>query len=73
VTETRIGFYLPSAGTAELTIRDVAGRVLRTIDGDYEAGYNEVRLDRQSLPAGTLYYTLSYDGYQLTKVMMHNR
>ncbi len=73
VTETRIGFYLPSAGTAELTIRDVAGRVLRTIDGDYEAGYNEVRLDRQSLPAGTLYYTLSYDGYQLTKFMMHNR
>ena len=73
INETRIGFYLPQGGMAELTIRDVAGRVLRTIKGDYEGGYNEVRLERSQLPAGTLYYTLTHNGNRLTKVMLLER
>ena len=73
ISETRIGFWLPEAGRAELMIRDVAGRVLRVIEGDYEQGYNEVRLDRQNLPAGTLYYTLTADDDQQTKVMLLER
>ena len=73
ISETRIGFWLPQASRAELMIRDVAGRVLRVIEGDYEQGYNEVRLDRQNLPAGTLYYTLTTDNDQQTKVMLLER
>ena len=73
ISETRIGFWLPEAGRAELMIRDVAGRVLRVIEGDYEQGYNEVRLDRQNLPAGMLYYTLTADDDQQTKVMLLER
>ena len=73
ISETRIGFWLPQSGHAELMIRDVAGRVLRVMEGDFGQGYNEVRLDRQNLPAGTLYYTLTTSDDQQTKMMLLER
>jgi hypothetical protein len=69
--QTIIGFYLPQAGSASLTIRDVTGKVLRVIRDVYPRGYNEVVLYSDELPAtGVLYYTLETDNYVATKKMI---
>ena len=41
-TSTQIGFTLPEAMTATLTIYDVAGKMLKIIEVDGVKGYNEV-------------------------------
>ena len=56
---TTIGFNLPEAMDAKLTVFDVTGRILKTIEGEYEAGYNEVQLQQRELQTtGVLYYRL---------------
>lgn len=66
-----IGFYLPEAGKADLTILDVQGRVLRTIEGIYEKGYHEVQINANNLPdKGVLYYQLTTDKKQVVKRMI---
>ncbi|HND88131.1 MAG TPA: T9SS type A sorting domain-containing protein, partial [Saprospiraceae bacterium] len=54
---TRVGFYLPQATTATLTVFDETGRTLLTQRGDFAAGYQSLPI---SLPSGTglLYYRL---------------
>jgi len=56
--ETVIGFVLPAATSATLTIYDVSGKQVKLISGDYEAGYNEINLNRADLANGMLYYQL---------------
>ena len=69
--ETVIGFNLPQASAATLTIYDVSGKVLRLIDGDYAKGYNEVSINRSELSgSGVLYYTLETDSDSATKRMI---
>ncbi len=68
--ETQIGFELPAAGEVVLNIHDVNGRLIQTIAGDYAKGYNEIRLDRQQLPAGVLYYTLKTTQHTATRKMI---
>ncbi len=68
---TIIGFNLPQADAATLTISDATGRVLQIIEGDYKKGYNEVELDRKSLnAAGVLYYQLETSTDIATKTMI---
>jgi hypothetical protein len=56
---TVVGFYLPEATSATLTISDVQGKVVKVINGDYAKGYNQVTLKRSELGAsGVLYYRL---------------
>jgi hypothetical protein len=56
---TTIGFYLPEATSATLTISDVQGKVVKVISGNYAKGYNQVDLKRGELGAtGILYYRL---------------
>jgi subtilisin-like proprotein convertase family protein len=71
--ETRIGFFLPEGGKAQLVIQDALDRTIREIRGEYEAGYNEVRLDRRGLAPGVLYYTLRYEDKTLSKTMILER
>ena len=71
--ETRIGFFLPEGGKAQLVIQDALGRTIREIRSEYKAGYNEVRIDRRSLASGVLFYTLRYGGKTLTKTMILER
>ncbi|NNE28303.1 MAG: hypothetical protein HKN16_01615, partial [Saprospiraceae bacterium] len=67
---TSIGFVLPEEGEAKLTITDVAGKVLKVIEGDYPAGYSKVELLRSELPMnGVLFYTLRSGEYKQTKTM----
>ena len=69
--ETVIGFNLPQAATATLTVMDVQGKVLRTIKGDYDKGYNQVSLRASELGAtGVLYYQLESADNVATKKMI---
>ncbi len=69
--ETMIGFVLPEAGEATLTIQDVTGRTLRVVKSDFAQGYNQVILKANELNAtGVLYYTLKSGDYVATKKMI---
>jgi hypothetical protein len=71
---TVIGFTLPEASTATLTVMDVSGKVLATVAGEYAKGYNEVRLGKGETffaPAtGVLYYQLDTPTHSATKKMI---
>jgi hypothetical protein len=69
--KTVIGFRLPAAAAAILTVYDAAGRVVFTQKGDYAKGYNAVVLDRSLLKtSGVLYYTLETATDSATKKMI---
>jgi len=56
---TLIGFHLPEASDATLTIFDETGRVLFTKSGNYPRGYNSVLLEKHLIgEAGVLFYKL---------------
>ncbi len=68
---TVIGFTLPEAMDATLTIFDVTGKVIRTIEGSYAAGYNEVKVNRKDLASsGVMYYRLDAKDFTATKKMV---
>ena len=69
--ETVIGFTLPVAGEATLTIQDVTGRTLRVVKGQFAQGYNQVTVKASDLNAtGVLSYTLKAGEYTATKKMI---
>ncbi|MEO6039411.1 MAG: hypothetical protein ABIQ93_13440, partial [Saprospiraceae bacterium] len=58
-SRTSIGFHLPDATTATLTISDATGRICWMQRGDFAKGYHRVMVDGAGLPAtGLLYYQL---------------
>ncbi|MEK7253753.1 MAG: T9SS type A sorting domain-containing protein, partial [Bacteroidota bacterium] len=70
-TTTVIGFNLPEGATATLTISDVSGKVVKTLNRNFVKGYNEVKLERKELPAtGILYYQLDTPTDSATKMML---
>jgi hypothetical protein len=69
--ETLIGFNLPEAADATITISDVTGRVLTVMHLDGVKGYNSVLVDAKDLPAaGVLSYTVKTGEYTATKKMV---
>ena len=69
--ETMIGFTLPEASKATLTIYDVAGRTLKMIRNDFAKGYNTVSINRSDLGStGLLYYRLETKNDIATKKMI---
>ena len=68
--ETLIGFELPEAVPYLLTISDIAGRVVKTIEQDGQKGYNAVSLSKAGLTEGVLQYTLQAGTHVATKRMM---
>jgi hypothetical protein len=71
VNRTVIGFHLPEAQSAILTIADESGRIIYTQKGDYSKGYNAVQLDRALLnTTGVLYYTLTAEHDAATRKMI---
>jgi hypothetical protein len=74
VNKTAIGFHLPEATTATLTVYDETGRVVFTQKGDYAKGYNVLSLDRALLSTtGVLYYTLETAADSATKKMIQSK
>jgi len=70
-SETVISFNLPEAGSATLTIYDVSGKVLKSVEGEFAQGYNEVAINRAELSgAGVLYYQLDTNTDSATKKMI---
>ncbi len=55
--ETTISFNLPTASNATITVMDISGRVLKSFNGDFAKGYNEIKVNRNELEGtGVLYY-----------------
>jgi len=68
---TEIKFSLPKAGYASLKIQDVAGRLVKVINGDFNKGINTIQLKKSDLDAsGVLYYQLDTEGFTATKKMV---
>lgn len=69
--QTTVGFYLPEAGEASLTVRDLTGKEILTKQGIFEKGYQEMILVRNELPAsGVLLYELRSGGMRQARKMV---
>ena len=70
-SNTIVGFELPEAGSATISVRDVAGKVISVINGDYAKGYNEVELSKSDIgTAGVYFYQLDSGDFTATKKMI---
>lgn len=57
--ETTIGFNLPEASEATLSVYDVSGKVLKVVSGNFSKGYNQIRINSNELRGSqVLYYRL---------------
>lgn len=69
--QTTVGFYLPTAAETNLTIYDLAGKVVWQQRNRYDEGYNAITILRSDLPtAGIFYYTLESGNFKETKKML---
>ena len=67
---TNIAFELPTSSTVELTVADQYGRIIQTVQQDFEQGTNQITLDRNSMGAGIYYYTLKSGDFTATSVCL---
>jgi hypothetical protein len=71
-TTTSIGFTLPEAGKATLTVYDIAGKVLKVISATYPKGRSEVVISADDLQSqGVMFYELESNGQKSTKKMIY--
>lgn len=67
---TYIRFYLPEQARATILIQDINGALIKEINGHYDQGINEIKLDRAQLPMGILLYSLKSGTFQDVKKMI---
>jgi hypothetical protein len=68
---TIIPFELDPGGDASLSIYDMAGKLVYRTAGNYVAGYHEISVSRNELPAaGLFYYTLEAGDQRATRKMV---
>ncbi|HHM20998.1 MAG TPA: T9SS type A sorting domain-containing protein [Bacteroidetes bacterium] len=68
---TIIGFHLPEAGQATLTVYDLSGKILLTVTDVFSKGYNEITIGNNQLgSAGVLFYQLETQGHTATRRMI---
>ncbi len=69
--ETAIGFVLPQAESATISVYDVTGRLIRSIEGDFVKGFNQVQFRKADLGvSGILYYRLNAGAFSSTRKMV---
>jgi hypothetical protein len=74
VNKTFIGFHLPEAASATLTVYDETGRTVFTQKGDFVKGYNTVALDKALInTSGILYYSLKSGDNTATRKMIQTK
>ncbi|MEL6124069.1 MAG: T9SS type A sorting domain-containing protein, partial [Bacteroidota bacterium] len=68
---TRIGYELPEAATATLTVFDVTGKTVTSVTQDANAGVNFINIRKADLNAsGLMYYQLEAGEFTATKKMI---
>ena len=68
---TTIGFNLPNAGMATLTITDVTGKQVYEASADYSPGAHQITLTRDDIrTSGLLYYQLKFGDKELSRKMI---
>jgi hypothetical protein len=71
VNRTLIGFHLPEAAAATLSIFDQSGRLVYSQKGDFPKGNNSIPLDRALINTnGLLYYKLETANDSATRTMI---
>ncbi len=71
---TTVGFNLPAADEAVLTVYDVTGKLIHTQSGEFTKGYNEFQIKQSDLAeTGVMYYQLDTEAFTATKKMIHIR
>jgi len=74
VSKTQIGFHLPEATKATLTVYDEAGKLVHRQEGDFAKGYNHFSLDRELVPTvGLLYYKVETTTDSATRKMTQTK
>ncbi len=74
VNKTVIGFHLPEAAEAILTVYDETGRMLFTQKGQFSKGHNAISVDRALLnTTGLMYYKLETATDAATKKMIQTK
>jgi len=69
--QTLIGFDLPADAAVTFTVFDATGKVVKTIEGEFKAGYNSITLNARDLSsAGVMYYRLESGEYAASKKMV---
>ena len=69
--ETTIAFNLPKSGNAKITISDVTGKILQTIENDFAKGYNELKITKATFQtSGVMYLQLEQNGQKVSKKMI---
>jgi len=53
---TTISFDLPAATSVQLTIFDVSGKLMKSINGEFNKGYNEVQINKSELAENGIYF-----------------
>ncbi len=74
--KTSIGFHLPAATTATLTVYDESGRVLLSRKGEFAKGYNSISVDAALVipqATGMLFYKLETATNMATKKMIQSK
>ncbi|MFK7981207.1 MAG: T9SS type A sorting domain-containing protein, partial [Saprospiraceae bacterium] len=69
--QTTIGFALPQAAPAKITVLDMQGKIIYSTTGNYDSGYNEIVIQQSQLPKGVFYYRLETAFGTKTQKMMH--
>ncbi|MBL7825915.1 MAG: hypothetical protein JNJ57_04740, partial [Saprospiraceae bacterium] len=74
INKTMIGFHLPEATTATLTIFDESGRLIFSQKGDFTKGYNTFLIDRQLIGTmGALWYRVETPNDGATRTMIQTK
>jgi hypothetical protein len=64
-------FNLPQTATVQFTLTDMAGRVVHAKNlGQLNQGGHQLQINTENLPAGNYLYSLTVDGYSLSKPLV---
>jgi len=68
---TQIRYSLMEAGNVKLTISDMLGKEIALLANEYQTpGSYSINFNGENLSSGVYFYTLSVDGYKLSKKML---
>jgi len=68
---TTISFNLPEPGKVKLSLFDLTGKLIKSVEGEYKSGRQSILLNKKDISAhGVLYYRLDCGNYSATKKMI---